>query len=159
MTTAATKIGVVGMTPLQTPKEFANSCCQRPCSTAPVHAIQSEEGTSMPPVATTAIVVIQQLDIDNDLFAAICSLATTNPCTCDICGAVNHMIATCPCLQKMMSDPAHVCQIVNEVQQGCTSRGGSTANLTASITSLLLNSMQSRAHAPPTSNWSATTQQ
>ena len=47
-------VGIVGMTPLQTPKDFANSCHQCTCSAAPIHAIQSEDITSTPPVATTA---------------------------------------------------------------------------------------------------------
>ena len=69
------------------------------------------------------------------------------------------MIATCSCLQKLMSDPAHSRCIVNAVQQGHTRRRGSATNFTASTASLLLNSAQARARAPPTSNRSATTQQ
>ena len=96
------------------------------------------------------------MDIEDDLLATICSLAAANPRTCDICGALDHMIATCPRLQKMMSDPARAHRIVNAVQQGCTSRGGSTTNSTASTSSLLSNSTQARACTPPTSNRSAT---
>ena len=156
MATAATKVGVVGMTLLQTPKDLADSCCQRPRSTAPVHAIQSDEGASTPPVAITTVVDICQLNINDNLLATICSLAAANPHTCNVCGAINHMIATCPRLQKMMSDPTHAHHIVNAVQQGHTSRGGSTTNLTASTTSFLSNSMWARARTPPTSNQSAT---
>ena len=120
---------------------------------------QSDEGASAPPVATTAVVDILQLNIDYNLLFTICSLAAANPRTCNICGAINHMIATCPCLQKMMSDPACVRHIVNAVQQGRTSRGGSTTNLMASTTSFSSNSMQARACTPPTSNRSATMRQ
>ena len=102
---------------------------------------------------------IRQMDIKDDLLVAICSLSAANPRTCNICGALDHMIATCPCLQQMMSDPAHARRIVNAVQQGHTSRGGSTTNSTASTASLLLNSMQARARTPPTSNWTATVRQ
>ena len=69
------------------------------------------------------------------------------------------MIATCPCLQKMMSDPARAHRTVNAVQQGRMSRGGSTTNLTASTASFPSNSPQARAHTPLTSNWSATMRQ
>ena len=69
------------------------------------------------------------------------------------------MIATCPRLQKMMSDPARARRIVNAVQQGRTSRGGSTTYSTASTSSLSSNSMQARARTPPTSNRSATIRQ
>ena len=142
MATAATNVGVVGMTPLQTPKDFADSCLQQPCSTVPICAIQSDEGASAPPVATTAVVDICHLNIDDNILVTICSLAAANPCTCNICGAIDHMIATCPCLQKMMSDPARACCVVNVVQQGCTSRGGSTMNSKASTASFLSNSAQ-----------------
>ena len=56
----------------------------------------------------------------------------------------------------MMSDSVHTLPIVNAMQQACTCRGGSTTNLMASATSLLSNSAQARASAPPTSNWSVT---
>ena len=147
------------MTPLQTLKDFANSCHQQPCSTAPIHAIQSEDISSVPSVATTAVVDICQLDngtIDDDLVVAICSLAAANPHTCDICGTIDHVIAACPRLQKMMSDPARAHCIVNAIQQGCTSRGGSTTNLMVLTSSLTLTYVQARAHTPPMSNWSAT---
>ena len=68
------------------------------------------------------------------------------------------MFATCPRLQKMMSDPARLHRIVNAAQWGHTSRGGSTANSTTSATSLP-NSAQAPGRAPPTSNRSATTRQ
>ena len=128
-------------------------------STTPIHAIQSEDIASASPVATTAIVDIRQLDdgtIDDDLLVVICSLATANPCTCDICSTIDHMIGSCPCLQKMMSDPVHAHRIVDAMQQGCTTRGGSTTNSMASTASLTLNSMQACSRAPPTSNGSAT---
>ena len=55
-----------------------------------------------------------------------------------------------------MSDPAHARCVVHAVQQGRTSRGEFTSNLTAPTASLLSNSTHARAHTPPTSNWSAT---
>ena len=110
-------------------------------------------------MATTAVMDVHQLNIDDDLLVTICSLAAANPRTCNICSAIDHMIATCPCLQMMMSDPVRARCIVNAVQQGCTSRGGSTTNLTASTASLLSHSVQACACTPPMSNWSATVQQ
>ena len=121
MTTAAVNVGVVGMTPLQTPKEFADSCCQQPRSAAPVCAIQHEDATSTPSVATTAIVDICQLDdgtVNNDPLVAICSLPAANPHTCDTCGVIDHVFGTCPRLQKMMFDPVCVHCTANATQQG-----------------------------------------
>ena len=115
MVTAVTNVGVVGMTLLQTPKDFADSCRQEPRPTAPVRAIQSDEGASAPPVPSIVMADIRQMDIEDDLLVSICSLAAANPRTCNACGTLDHMIATCPHLQKMTSDPACARRIVNAV--------------------------------------------
>ena len=115
--------------------------------------------TSDSHVATTAIIDICQLDdvvIDDNSFIAICSLAAANPCTCNIFGAVDHVVATCPHLCKLMSDPVCARCLNNAIEQGHTSRGRRTANLTPPQT---LFSLQARACTPPTFNWSAAMRQ
>ena len=63
MAAAATNVGVVGMTLLQTPKDFADSCRQRPRPIAPVRAIQNNAGTSAPPVPSIVMADIRWMDI------------------------------------------------------------------------------------------------
>ena len=66
---------ILHMTPLQTPKDFADSRHQRPRSTAPVRAIHSDDGASTPPVPSIMGEDIWQMDIKDNLLVAICSLA------------------------------------------------------------------------------------
>ena len=76
---------------------------------------------------------------------------STQPRTCDFCGRVDHLIATCPKLQTFIRDPVKAARIRNILQAALASRGGTqTSNSTNSAVSS--SSSSPRARTPPLSN-------
>ena len=151
LASSAANVGAHGITPLQTPKEFAES--RRRPQAAPIRSIQQSS-----PSDDTVVDIRQITDgtVDDDLFLAICSLAAANPRTCDVCGAYDHIVATCPRLRQLLSDPAKAKRLLSIIEQRHSSRGGP---ISASVPSTTPSPSQSRARTPPTSNRSATIRQ
>ena len=156
LTSSATTIGISTLHPLLTPREFVESrrtptkSSTRAQTTTPIRELQT---------TATAVDLRQLTDdsIDDDMLLQICSLAAANPRTCDVCGASDHIVATCPRLRRLLDDPTKARRLLTAIEAGHSSRGGSTQTSTTSSLSSSLSS--SRARTPPTSNRSTLVRQ
>ena len=147
---SAANVGVTTLHPLITPREFLDSrraskssATVREVQTSlPIRAIQS--------TSQSDVVDLRQItdgSVDDDMLLQICSLAAANPRTCDVCGATDHIVATCPRLRRLLEDPVKARRLLSAIEAGHSTRGGSTQTSTPSSS---LSS--SRARTPPTSN-------
>ena len=123
---SSTNIGIRGLNPMMTPKEFAalhkprsNGNGSNKTSTASTSTIRSLD-------TAPAYVDICQMDIlDDDALLAVCSLMAANPCSCDYCGATDHLVAQCPKLRSLAQEPSRVNRLLKALEAARLSRGGS----------------------------------
>ena len=118
---AVQSIGMRGLTPTTTPRDYANSR-SRP----------SPSSRSLPPsshpvrqvVDSPDILDLRQLDtLDDDLYLTICSLMQTSR-SCDLCSSSDHLIARCPKALAIAQDPQKARRLQHLLESAATSRGG-----------------------------------
>ena len=139
----AKSIGIHSLTPLSSPSTFSSSSRRTSTSSRPIRQITSD------------FVDIRLLDdIPEDIYASVCSLMASPAThrTCDVCRATDHMVASCPVLHRIISDPDKTRRLLSAIEQGRSSRGGSTNSSPPSRSS-------TRARTPPINNRSSTIRQ
>lgn len=149
-----------------TPGHLVTFICSRATSIGLRSLTPASTPTSLKPASRTSSAPTRQLieappeyqdvrlldeDLPEDIFASVCSLmATSNSRTCDICSASDHLLASCPVLRRVLSDPTKARRLLSAVENAQSSRGGSTQTQRPSRSA-------SRARTPPHSNRSAPT--
>ena len=87
-------------------------------------------------------------DLPDDIFAQVCSLMANNHSrTCDICSATDHLLASCPVLRRVLSDPLKARRLLTAVETAHSNRGGPAQTSRAGP----------RVRTPPRSNRTAPT--
>ena len=140
----AKSIGIHSLSPLSSPSTFSTSSRRSSSSRPSIRQITSD------------FVDIRLLDNDipEDIYASVCSLmaSPTTHRTCDVCRATDHMVASCPVLHRIISDPDKTRRLLSAIERGRSSRGGSTNSSPPSRSS-------TRARTPPINNRSSTIRQ
>ena len=134
-------VGLYSLTAAATPATSTSSSSRRQL-TSNVRQI----GHVDPP-----LVDVRLLDesLPDDIFATVCSLVANNTSgRCDLCNDDKHLMASCPILHKVISDPVKTRRLLSALDRR-SSRGGPTQTPP--------NSRSSGARTPPTSNRTAPT--
>ena len=140
--------GIHNLNVAQTPKEFAESRGNR----RPSNSVRSLSTTA----STSKLVDIRQIDdgtLDDEMYHSICAIMAGDPKTCDLCGSLEHLIASCPRLRTLLADPHKVKRLLRTIELARAGRGG-TQSQTSSTAASTLNSLigDNRSSTPPTSN-------
>ena len=93
-------------------------------------AIEDVRAVDIPTSSTSStppLMDIRQTSLvtDLDIYAAICEISLANQRTCDLCGAQDHFIASCPRLVRLLKDPVACKRVLNNISKHLSPQGGS----------------------------------
>ena len=113
-------IGVRNLTPASTPTSLSSSAKGRSGSSSAIRQIES---------ATPYMDVrLLEQELADDVFATVNSLMASNTSrSCDLCKATDHLVASCPILHRVISDPDRTRRVLASIEKGRANRGGSQA--------------------------------
>ena len=136
----AVSIGVRHLTPSTTPAVYHQQQSQRRSHrpSAATHFI----GRAPSPASTDAPVSFHDVrllasDIPDDIFATISSLmANSDSSQCDLCQQSSHLVASCPILHRIITDPTKTRRLLSTIERerNRSSRGGSDSTSRPSST-------------------------
>ena len=145
-----------------TPEHLPTFICSRAISIGLRDLKPDTTPTSLRPASRSAptrmltdseLVDVRLLDdqLPEDIFALVCSIMASGPRSCDVCSSSDHLLASCPVLRRILSDPVKARRLLAAVQDARSSRGGSPTQTSRP------SRASPRARTPPRNNRSAPT--
>ena len=111
LASCARHIGIHNLSATMTPREFLTSRGSK--KSASLRQI----------VEAPDFVDVRSLDIPEDLYLKVCSLvASSTTRSCDLCANSSHLVASCPLLHKVISDPVKARRVLDTIDR--STRGG-----------------------------------
>ena len=96
---------------------------------------------------------VTEFEVDLEVYAIVASFMSTKQCSCDLCGSIGHLVASCPKLHELAKDPSKLRRLIRCLELIQQNRGGSTSN--SNPEQGRVGSSLSRPGTPPASNRSS----